>query len=144
MKVIDAEGKQRDVDVFFDKVSTKGRPKKILTEDALKLIENLSRIMCTDEEIAQCLGASMDTLLNADNKELFRSANEKGKATGKQSLRRQQYQTAMKGNCSMLIWLGKQYLGQSEKIDANVKDDKREEMTEFLEAIKSGKTIKKC
>ena len=117
MKVINADGKQVEIDVFFEKKATKGRPKKVLTEDALKLIENMARIMCTEEEIAQCLGASVDTLLNADNKELFRTAIEKGKANGKQSLRRKQYEVAMKGNASMLIWLGKQWLGQTDKVE---------------------------
>lgn len=140
MKVLDADGKQKDLDIFFDKVSTKGRPKKVLTKDALKLIENLSRIMCTDEEIAQCLGASMDTLLNAENKELFRSANEKGKALGKQSLRRQQYELAKKGNCSMLIWLGKQYLGQKDKIDTSVNGDGM--MDDILDYMKKNKGSK--
>ena len=36
------------------------------------------------------------------------------KGVGKVSLRRSQYQLALKGNASMLIWLGKQYLGQRE------------------------------
>lgn len=117
MKVINADGKQVEIDVFFEKKATKGRPKKILTENALKLVENMARIMCTEEEIAQCLGASIDTLLNADNKELFRTAIEKGKAQGKQSLRREQWKLAQKGNASMLIWLGKQWLGQTEKVE---------------------------
>lgn len=117
MKVIDADGKQREVDVFFEKRATKGRPRKILTEDALKLIENLSRIMCTDEEIASILGCSRDIFYNVDNEELYRQAIEKGKAQGKQSLRRQQWEIAKKGNASMLIWLGKQWLGQTDKVE---------------------------
>ena len=117
MKVIDAEGKQREVDVFFEKRATKGRPRKILTEDALKLIENLSRIMCTDEEIASILGCSRDIFYNVDNEELYRQAIEKGKAQGKQSLRRQQWELAKKGNASMLIWLGKQWLNQTDKVE---------------------------
>ena len=117
MKVINSEGKQVEIDVFFDKVGTKGRPKKVLSEDALKLIENLARIMCTEEEIAQCLGASVDTLLNSDNKELFRTAIKRGNSIGKQSLRRKQYEVAMKGNSSMLIWLGKQWLNQTDKVE---------------------------
>ena len=68
MKVKNAEGKVVDLDVFFEKKATKGRPRKILTEDALKLIESLAHIMCTEEEIASILGASVDTLLNDDNK----------------------------------------------------------------------------
>lgn len=117
MKVINADGKQVEIDVFFEKRATKGRPKKILTEDALKLIENLSRIMCTDEEIASILNCSRDVFYTQENEELFRQATQKGKANGKQSLRRKQYEVAMKGNSSMLIWLGKQWLGQTDKVE---------------------------
>ena len=35
-------------------------------------------------------------------------------AGGKMSLRRRQYSAAMDGNSAMLIWLGKQWLGQKE------------------------------
>ena len=117
MKVKNADGKVVDLDVFFEKKATKGRPRKILTEDALKLIESLARIMCTDEEIASVLGCSRDIFYNEDNAELYRQAIEKGKAEGKSSLRRQQWELAKKGNASMLIWLGKQWLGQTEKVE---------------------------
>lgn len=133
MKVKDGDGKVVDLDIFFEKKATKGRPRKILTENALRVIESLAKIMCTDEEIASILGASVDTLLNADNKELFRSAIEKGNAQGKQSLRRQQYEVAMKGNASMLIWLGKQWLGQTDKVEATTSF---EDLTPLAELIK--------
>lgn len=133
MKVINADGKQVEIDVFFEKKATKGRPKKILTEDALKLIENLSRIMCTDEEIASILGCSRDIFYNPDNEELFRQAIEKGKANGKQSLRRKQYEVAMKGNSSMLIWLGKQWLGQTDKVEQTTSF---EDLTPLAELIR--------
>lgn len=116
MKVIDESGKKREVNVFFEKVSTKGRPKKILTEEGAKLIEDLSSIMCTEEEIATIIGVGLDTLHNSDNEELFRNAIKRGRTAGKQSLRREQYKLAMKGNVKMLIWLGKQYLGQSDRL----------------------------
>lgn len=38
----------------------------------------------------------------------------------KQSLRRMQYLVAMTGDKTMLIWLGKQYLGQTEKTSPTV------------------------
>jgi hypothetical protein len=38
----------------------------------------------------------------------------KGREALKQSLRRAQLTVALNGNPTMLIWLGKQYLGQSE------------------------------
>ena len=34
-------------------------------------------------------------------------------------LREKQWELAMMGNVQMLIWLGKQYLGQSDKVDNN-------------------------
>lgn len=142
MKIINSEGKSVDIDIFFNKVpSGGGRPRKVLTEDAQKLIENMARIFCTEEEIATCLGTTPDTLLNENNKELFRDAIKRGQANGHQSLRRKQYESAMKGNTTMLIWLGKQYLGQTEKqvVDVNASDEKLNEMKTYLEFIKNGK-----
>lgn len=142
MKVVDGDGKRIDIDIFIEKKSTGGRPKKIITPDGVKLIEGLAKIMCTEEEIAQLLDTSLDTLLNADNKEVFRSAINRGKSNGKQSLRRMQYQLAMKGNVKMLIWLGKQVLGQSDKLDTNNNfntDENFRLMESYMENIKNGK-----
>jgi len=50
----------------------------------------------------------------------FRAAYERGKGRGKATLRSKQYTIAMKGSVAMLIWLGKQYLGQHETIDQHV------------------------
>lgn len=119
------------------------RPKKEISEEQFK---KLCKIQCTLQEIAGFFDCSEDTIENwckRTFKEGFSDCYKKYSQNGKISLRRQQFQLAMKGNCSMLIWLGKQYLGQSEKIDANVKDDHKKEMAEFMEVIKSGKTIQK-
>lgn len=35
----------------------------------------------------------------------------------KLNIAKKQYDTAMQGNVTMLIWLGKQYLGQAEKVE---------------------------
>ena len=130
MKITDADGKTREVDVFFDKIATKGRPRKVLTEEGIKLVENMAAIMCTDEEIAQCLNCSRDLFYTEDNKEVYRQAIKKGQGQGKQSLRRLQFELAKKGNCTMLIWLGRQYLNQSEN---NIDDDAK--TTEALERV---------
>lgn len=142
MKVVDGDGKKIDIDIFIEKISTGGRPRKVITQEGAKLIESMARIMCTEEEIAQLLDTSIDTLLNADNKEVFRNAINKGKSTGKQSLRRMQYQLAMKGNVKMLIWLGKQVLGQTDKFDTNANvntDDNFKLMQAYMGNIKNGK-----
>ena len=127
---------------YYDLISSNGgRPKKVINEFGLQMVESLSRIMCTEEEICSIIEMSADTIHNDDNNELFRTACEKGRLDGKASLRRLQYQSAQKGNVTMQIWLGKQYLGQAEKIEADVTTDeeKRKEMKAFMESIKYGK-----
>ena len=88
------------------------RPKK---EIDYKLAEKLSQIMCTQEEIANILEVSVRTLQrDAEFCRLYK----KGQDTGKMSIKRKQFDVAInKGNTTMLIWLGKQYLGQKEVPD---------------------------
>jgi hypothetical protein len=38
------------------------------------------------------------------------------------SLRRKQYSTAMEGNATMLVWLGKNWLSQTDKMDTTSSD----------------------
>jgi len=76
-----------------------------------KLIRSLAAIGCTQQEIGAVTGCSPDTLQRR-----FREDLTIGSETGKSSLRRRQWQAAMEGNVSMLIWLGKQLLGQREPI----------------------------
>lgn len=44
----------------------------------------------------------------------------------RQRLRQKQIDVALKGNVTMLIWLGKQYLGQVEKIENDLSGDMKE------------------
>lgn len=76
------------------------------------VIENLSKCGLTNKEIAEALGYDENTLKR--NFEIFLI---KGRANLKERLKRKQIQVAMQGNVTMLIWLGKQYLGQAEKIE---------------------------
>lgn len=84
-----------------------GRPKK---EVDSKLVFELAKIHCTMKEISSVAGCSVDTL-----ERRFAEIIEKGQDEGKRSLRRLQWQQAEKGNIQMLIWLGKQMLGQKDK-----------------------------
>ena len=89
-----------------------GRPKKQIDYTA---VEKLANIQCTQEEIASFLGVSSRTLLRDEKfKELF----SKGRENGKMSLRRIQWKHAEK-SVPMAIWLGKQYLGQKDIIEAS-------------------------
>lgn len=85
-----------------------GRPKIKLDYE---LIEKLSHIQCTQEEIADVLDVSTKTL-QRDRE--FSRIYKKGMQSGKVSIRRLQWKSAEKGNVPMLIFLGKQYLGQGE------------------------------
>lgn len=101
--------------LYVDKVKTKGRPKLVLNEAGIKTVEKLASIMCTDEEIQYLLEVSLDTLNAPHNKEAFQEAKKKGQSKGKSSLRRWQFKCAEKGNATLLVWLGKQYLDQTDK-----------------------------
>ncbi len=86
----------------------RGRPKKFVD---LELVEKLAHIQCTYGEIAATLGVSVDTLQRNKN---FAAVYKRGAEGGRKSLRRMQFEAANKGNATMQIWLGKQYLKQSD------------------------------
>lgn len=119
-----------DKERYFDKEATAGRPLLILNDFGLETIEKLASVFCTDEEIASFMGVTVETLLNNKNKSSFLEYKKRGLERGKATLRRKQFELAMKGNCTMLIWLGRNYLGQSEN---NIDDDAK--TTEALEKV---------
>lgn len=92
-----------------------GRPKFKIDYE---LVEKLSKIQCTQQEIASFLGCSTDTLQR--DKE-FCDIYKKGLENGKMSLRRIQFRLA-ENNVAMAIWLGKQYLGQRDNLDVATTD----------------------
>ena len=86
-----------------------GRPKK---EIDYTTVEKLANIQCTQDEIASFLGISTRTL---QRDEQFMELFNRGRENGKMSLRRMQWKHAEK-SVPMAIWLGKQYLGQRDKV----------------------------
>lgn len=92
-----------------------GRPRiEVNWED----VDKLCAIQCTEEEIAQFLRISVDTLAlrcQEDHGMNFPEYFAQKRGVGKVSLRRSQWKLAQEGNPTMNIWLGKQYLGQSDK-----------------------------
>ena len=91
-----------------------GRPRKKV--DAT-LVEELAKIMASRAEIAAIAGCSVSTL---DRR--FDAAIKKGNDYAKASIRRRQFECAMAGNVTMLIWLGKQWLGQADKVQTESRD----------------------
>jgi hypothetical protein len=91
-----------------------GTKPKILDEIKMK---QLAGINATIEDIARQLGVSRDTL-----ERRYRPIIDKARAEFRSRILLAQIRAAEKGNPAMLIWLGKQYLGQvdSSKIDHTV------------------------
>lgn len=81
------------------------RKKVVNPEDVYKL----AAMGCTTKEIADWFDIPYNTC--ADN---FRDIIQKGKNDLQQSLRMAQIKLALSGNATMLIWLGKNILGQQE------------------------------
>ncbi len=75
-------------------------------------VKQLARIGCTYPEMAAVLGCSQGVL-----ERRFKGAVKEGQEHLKASLRRMQYTSATNGSVAMQIWLGKQYLGQNEKVE---------------------------
>lgn len=93
-----------------------GRPRK---EIDWAEVDKLCAMQATEEEIAQFLNISVDTLCRAAKREhemTFAEYFAQKRGAGKTSLRRAQWLAATQdSNPTMLIWLGKQYLGQRDK-----------------------------
>ena len=92
-----------------------GRPRKEINIEQLRA---MVRIQCTAEECAGVFGCSADTLdrrLKEEGYAGFADFYKSYSDEGRVSLRRAQWQAAQNGNPTMLIWLGKQMLGQKDK-----------------------------
>jgi len=105
-----------------------------------KVFESLCGIFCTLTEIAHVLKCSEDTVerrVKRKYKENFAEVFKRLSSSGNSSLRREQMKQALRGNIAMLIWLGKQHLGQADKQargamgkDGELKDpEKKEKIT---------------
>ena len=92
------------------------RPTKEINQEQF---ESLCNLQCTLEEIAgffKCNRDTIDAWCKRTYKDGFSAIYKKYSQNGKISLRRYQFKLA-KHNASMAIWLGKQYLGQTDKLE---------------------------
>jgi hypothetical protein len=97
-----------------------GRPRK---EMDWKKFNELCQIHCTQDEIAAVLDVSVDTIDKRCKEEFnlcFSELYKQKRAGGRASLRHRQFQLAMdpdhKSAATLLIWLGKQWLGQTDQL----------------------------
>ncbi len=107
----------------------RGRPRK---DVELKYVDELCKYHCTVEEIVDILnlfekGVSYDTverrIKEKHNMTFGEYVKARHRVNAKPRLRRMQWEAAEKGNPTMLIWLGKQYLKQSDKSETEISGD---------------------
>ena len=84
-----------------------GRNKTVIPEEQ---VLELAKLHCTNQEMADFFEVKLQTFM--DN---FRDIITKGRLLTKQRLRKAQLDLAMKGDRTMLIWLGRNILSQSEQ-----------------------------
>ncbi len=106
---------------FMSDKKKNGRPK---IDVDFEQIDALCAVFCNCEEIMAVLKAfgvkpSYDTverrIKEQFNVTFAEYVKQKQMAFAKPKLRKAQFDCAMSGNATMLIWLGKQYLGQVDK-----------------------------
>lgn len=84
----------------------RGRTRRVINPDD---VYKLAALGCSDREIAQWFAMDENTL-----RYNFSDILVNGREDVKQALRKAQLKLALGGNATMLIWLGKQILGQQE------------------------------
>ena len=113
-------------------MSKMGRPR---IEIDWKEFDKLCGLQCSLEEIAGWYNCSVDTIENRV-KEVhsvtFSEYFKQKRASGKISLRRKQYEAAMSGNTALLIWLGKQYLNQSDKVHQTTEEVTKQDTQDLV------------
>lgn len=112
------------------------RPRIEIDEENFR---KLCGLQCTLTEIASFFGCSEDTIERWCKRELktsFAEAFKKYSASGKISLRRWQFKMA-EHNVSMAIFLGKNWLGQTDKVEQTITEV--EDLTSLAEMLKDDK-----
>lgn len=108
------------------------RPRKEIDKTEF---EKLCWMQCTEDEICDWFEVT-DKTLCAWCKRIygqgFSDVSRQKRGVGRISLRRAQFQLAKK-NATMAIWLGKQYLGQTDKIEQT----KRFDTSQFEQIVKA-------
>jgi hypothetical protein len=95
-----------------------GRPKVSID---WKKVDKLLEAGANGVSIASVIGVCPDTIYRMCEKKwkmTFSAYAQSKRAVGLDMLKVKQYQTAMQGDKTMLVWLGKQYLGQSDKMES--------------------------
>jgi DNA-binding CsgD family transcriptional regulator len=87
----------------------------------------------SNREIADILGCDHKTIENR-----FSPLLRKKRAERRTGLRKAQTDAAMAGDRTMLVWLGKQELGQTDKVNHTLRDKTDEQVIDRYRALRTG------
>lgn len=99
-------------------------------------VDKYLKAQCDGVGIAGILGIHPNTLYakcEEDNKLSFSEYSQIKKAEGKELLRQKQMEVALDGDKTMLVWLGKQYLEQSDKVSQNIDQTNKTPLPQMTE-----------
>lgn len=111
-----------------------GRPLKELDQAQF---EKLCSLQCTRDEICSWFNVddmTLDKWCKRTYGDTFSAVFAVKRGTGKVSLRRNQWKMA-ETNPTMAIWLGKQYLGQRDTANIQIKTEIEQETIDAVEAL---------
>lgn len=98
-----------------------GRPKLDIDEEEVR---KLAKLGATNVDIAGFYGCDEGTI-----RKRFSEMLTKGRAERRNTLREFQWKAAEDGNVTMLIWLGKQELGQRDSIEVQQATEEKPRIT---------------
>lgn len=105
----------------------------------MKKVDNMLKAGCNGASIARSLGMHPETLYNhitAKYKIDFSAYKQQKVEQGNDMLHLAQFNNAIRGNNVMQIWLGKQRLNQTEKIESQAKHElTASDLKTFLDTI---------
>lgn len=115
MLILIATRSDKEIAAEIRKLATLGRPKTLIDYDQAA---RLAMMGCTLEEIAADAGITKSTILNRlkDDKKL-KTILEVGRARGRVMLRSVGMKKALAGDNCMLVWKGKQILGERDNVE---------------------------
>jgi hypothetical protein len=102
-----------------------GRPPKAIEAIDGAELKKLMAFHPSRQEAADWFEVSVSTLDRFIKREYactYEEFRDKGFVRTKMAIKRKQIEMALSGDRVMLIWTGKQYLGQSEKIEQEIHD----------------------
>lgn len=117
--VVKEDGKRVNICVLKKTQTSPGRGRYslILTNEGEEWMTREIASGSDVDDLAKELGVDVTTLYTPKNREKTKRAVKRGSGLVNNRLRKAQIKAALNGNATMLVWLGKNRLGQSEHPD---------------------------